>query len=104
MGAIPLAVSVSRETGIPSAFIRKERKSYGTCNYAEGVSLIGKKVVIIEDIITSGSAVIDALEKMKQDKINIVGIICVIDRNAGGCELIESYGIPVQRLFILDTK
>lgn len=99
MGAIPLAVSVSRITGIPSAFIRKERKSYGTCNYAEGASMIDKKVVIIEDIITSGSAVIEALEKMRHDNINVISVACVIDRDHGGREAIEKFGIPVQSLY-----
>lgn len=98
MGAIPLAVAVSRETGIPSAFIRKQRKQYGTCNYAEGADMTGKNVVIIEDVVTSGSAVIEALEKMHHDQVNIIAVICVIDRQQGGREIIEKLGITFKSL------
>lgn len=99
MGAIPLVTLLGYKLQIPIAFIRKEAKKYGTCNYAEGADLLGKKVVLIEDIVSSGGAVIEALEKFKQDGISVIAILCVIDRNLGGREAVENYDIPFSSLF-----
>src|SRR5690606_15577976 len=60
LGAVPIATALSFETGLPVAFVRKERKSYGTCLIAEGAQLSGKRVCIVEDVITTGGAVIDS--------------------------------------------
>lgn len=59
MGGIPVATALSLETGIPCVFVRKEAKEYGTCQFAEGLDIKGKKVCIIEDVtsqpVASGS-------------------------------------------------
>lgn len=96
MGGIPVVTMLSQVTGIPAAFVRKEAKTYGTCKYAEGPALIGKKVAIIEDVVSSGGAIIDALEKMAQDDINPISIICVIDRQTGGSENLKAKGHTLQ--------
>ena len=57
MGGIPIVTMLSQITHIPAAFIRKEAKEYGTCKYAEGTDLVNKKVVIIEDVVSSGGAI-----------------------------------------------
>lgn len=64
MGGIPVVTALSQVTGIPAAFIRKEAKEYGTCKYAEGPSLLNKKVTIVEDVVSSGGAILDALSKL----------------------------------------
>lgn len=71
MGGIPIATLLSHKTKIPTAFIRKTPKKYGTCQFAEGESLKNKTVVIIEDIVSSGGAIIEAVKKMRQEKIKI---------------------------------
>src|SRR5687768_13269484 len=58
MGGIPIATALSLETGIPAVFVRKEAKAYGTCKFAEGAEIQGKRLCIIEDVITSGGQVL----------------------------------------------
>ena len=100
MGGIPLVTMISHLSGIPTTFIRKEAKKYGTCNYIEGVDLADSdKIVIVEDVITSGSAVLDAINKLQKDNILPIGVICCIDREQGGVENIEREGVPVKVLF-----
>lgn len=99
MGGIPLVTMLSQLTGIPSSFIRKEQKEYGTCKYAEGADLKGKKVVIVEDVVSTGSAIIDALEKMRNDDINVIMAVCVIDRELGCKENLSKYDIELKSLF-----
>ncbi len=101
MGGIPIVTMLSQITGMPSAFIRKTAKSYGTCKYAEGPSLIGKKVAIIEDVVSSGGAIIDALEKMEQDGIIPISIVCVIDRQTGGAEKLQEKGHQLQAVLTM---
>ena len=101
MGGIPVVTMLSQVTGIPSAFIRKEAKSYGTCKYAEGPELAGKQVTIIEDVVSSGGAIVDALNKLKADGIKPVSIICVIDRQTGGFENLEAAGHELLSVFTM---
>ncbi len=99
MGGIPIATVLSQVTGIPTAFIRKKPKKYGTCRYAEGQSLNNKKVVIIEDVVSSGGAIIDAVKLMRADGISIETAICVINRESGGKEKLNDIGIQLRSLF-----
>ena len=92
MGGIPVATVLSQVTGLPCAFVRKEAKTYGTCKYAEGPNLTGKKITIIEDVVSSGGAIIDALAKFSGDGIEPVAIVCVIDRETGGFENLAAEG------------
>jgi orotate phosphoribosyltransferase len=65
MGGIPIVTMLSQVTGLPAAFIRKKPKSYGTCQYAEGTSLQGRSFVLIEDVVSSGGALIEMLEAFR---------------------------------------
>lgn len=98
MGGIPLVTLLGQKMKLPIAFIRKEAKAYGTCKYAEGVDLCNKKVVLIEDIVSSGGALIDALDKLQNDNVNIISAVCVIDRESGGTENLAKKGIQLQSL------
>ena len=93
MGGIPIVTMLSQITLLPAAFIRKEAKQYGTCRYAEGADLADKKVVFIEDVVSSGGAIIDAATKMQNDGIVVDTAICVIDRETGGKEKLLEHGI-----------
>jgi len=99
MGGIPIATVLSQVTNIPVAFIRKEAKEYGTCNYAEGADMIGKTVIIVEDVVSSGGAILDAVNKMRADDIEITEAYCVIDRETGGKENLAAKGIKLKSLF-----
>lgn len=99
MGGIPVVTVLSQVTGIPSAFIRKEPKTHGTRKYAEGPSLAGKKVLIIEDVVSSGGAILDAIEKLKADSVVPTGILCVLDRETGGAENLAKAGFELKSVF-----
>ncbi|HSI62293.1 MAG TPA: orotate phosphoribosyltransferase [Candidatus Saccharimonadia bacterium] len=99
MGGIPIVTMLSQVTGIPAAFIRKEPKEYGTCRYAEGVSLVGKRFILVEDVVSSGGAIIDALAKMRADGCEPEAALCVIDRQTGGLEALAKEGLPLVALY-----
>ena len=99
MGGIPIVTMLSHHMGLPAAFIRKSPKSYGTCRYAEGAELTGKKILIVEDIVTSGGAIIDAARMLRADGLIADKALCVIDRETGGREKLNTAGIALLSLF-----
>jgi orotate phosphoribosyltransferase len=99
MGGIPVVTMLSQVTGLPAAFIRKAPKSYGTCRYAEGTSLSDRTFVLIEDVVTSGGAILDSLHMLNADGLKPIEVHCVIDRESGGREAIAEAGIDLQSLF-----
>lgn len=101
MGGIPLASVLSQQTGIPTAFIRKEAKTYGTCRYAEGTPLPETGVTLIEDVVSSGGAILDALSKLRDDGVNPSVAICVIDRQTGGREALADSGLELRALLTM---
>jgi orotate phosphoribosyltransferase len=90
---------LSQVTGLPAAFIRKKPKSYGTCQYAEGVSLKDRSFVLIEDVVSSGGALINTLSMLKADGLWPVCALCVIDRESGGKEALAGAGLELKSLF-----
>ena len=99
MGGIPIVTMLSQVTGLPAAFIRKEPKDYGTCKYAEGAALADKKFVLIEDVVSTGGAIIDAIAKLDADGLAPTTVICVIDRETGAREAINAAGFEFRALF-----
>ena len=95
MGGIPVVTLLSQVTGLPAAFIRKEAKSYGTCRYAEGAQLNGKSFVLVEDVVSSGGAILDALGLLRADGLMPSAALCVIDRETGGKEALAAAGLPL---------
>lgn len=101
MGGIPVVTALSQVTGLPAAFIRKQAKSYGTGRYAEGAALQGRRFVLIEDVVSSGGAIIDALTKLRADGLQPTGALCVIDRQSGGREALAGAGLTLDSLLTL---
>jgi orotate phosphoribosyltransferase len=98
MGGIPVVTMLSQITGLPAAFIRKQPKSYGTCRYAEGASLEGRRFVIVEDVVSSGGAILDALKLLRTDGLSTAKAVCVIDRQSGAVEALAAEGIELKAL------
>jgi len=98
MGGIPVVTALSQVTGLPAAFIRKQAKSYGTCRYAEGASLQGRRFVLIEDVVSSGGAIIDAMKLLRADGLDTRHAVCVIDRQSGAVEALTADGIELRAL------
>jgi len=102
MGGIPVVTVLSQFTGLPAAFLRKEPKAYGTCRYAEGADLRNKTVVLVEDVVSSGEAILDAVAALRRDGINPVIALCVIDRQTGGRESLGRSGIELRSLYTME--
>jgi orotate phosphoribosyltransferase len=83
LGGVPLATAVSLKTGLPSLFVRKAAKTYGTCRQAEGPDFKGKKICLIEDVITTGGAVQDGAKALTEGEGSILGVACAIYRGKG---------------------
>jgi orotate phosphoribosyltransferase len=99
MGGIPVATAISLKTKIPSLYVRKKAKEYCTCKLAEGGDIESKKIVIIEDVITSGGAVLDAVESLRTLGAKIDSVFCVIDREDTGKENLKQAGLRLHALF-----
>ena len=101
MGGIPIVTMLGQLTNLPTAFIRKEAKTYGTCRYAEGADLAGERVTLIEDVVSSGGAIIDALAMLHRDNVRPSVAVCVIDRETGGCEALAERGLELRALLTM---
>jgi orotate phosphoribosyltransferase len=101
LGGVPLAAVMSQVCGLPARYVRKEAKTYGTCRLAEGGELEGKRLCIIEDVITSGGAVIDAAVELRAQGAILGPVVCVIDRESGGIEKLAAEGLEVKALFTM---
>ena len=101
MGGIPVVTVMSQITGLPTAFLRKEPKAYGTCKYAEGADLKNKNVVLVEDVVTSGGAILDAVRALRRDGINPLLALCVIDRQSGGRDSLKTFGVQLRSLYTM---
>jgi orotate phosphoribosyltransferase len=95
MGADPVVTAVARESldsgSVINAFlIRKEAKKHGRQKFIEGLDEpSGKKVVIVDDVCTTGGSTIQAIEASRQAGMEVLGAICLVDREQGGREAIE---------------
>jgi orotate phosphoribosyltransferase len=78
--------------------VRKEAKAHGTGKLVEGPFEAGDRVVIIEDVITTGGSARKAIEAVRAHGGQIVGVLAVVDREEGGREAIEAEGVPVRAL------
>lgn len=100
MGGIPIGTALSLETGLPCAFIRKEAKEYGTCQFAEGVDLQNKKICIIEDVVTSGGQVLLSAADLRKIGARTENVICVINRGGEPAEeKLKAAGLKLTALF-----
>lgn len=96
MGGIPIATMVSAKTGIPVIFIRKKAKEYGTAKLAEGPAFDGKRVTLIEDVITSGGAVRDAANALRPAGAIIDTVVCAIDRSPEPGESLRDVALEIR--------
>jgi orotate phosphoribosyltransferase len=101
LGGIPIVTMLSQVTGLPACFVRKEAKTYGTCQLAEGLDVGGRRLLIVEDVITSGGAVLDAAAALRARGATCDRVVCVIDRESGGVEKLAADGLALQPLFTM---
>lgn len=101
MGGIPVVTMLSYVSGIPAVFVRKEAKEYGTCKLAEGGDITGRKLLIVEDVVTSGGQIILSAKDLRERKAEVKDVLCVIDRESGGQTNLAKEGLTLQSLFTM---
>jgi orotate phosphoribosyltransferase len=101
LGGVPLATMLSQVTGLPARFVRKQAKTYGTCQLAEGGELAGARLCIVEDVVTSGGAVLDAARELRARDAKLGVVVCVIDRESGGVDQLAADGLELRALFTM---
>ena len=101
LGGVPVATALSLHTGLPAAFVRKEAKSYGTAKLAEGAEVSGKRVLVVEDVITTGGQVVASAQDLRERGADLVGVLCVIDRSGGDNRLADA-GLDLRSVFTAD--
>ncbi|WP_316781274.1 orotate phosphoribosyltransferase [Streptomyces sasae] len=98
MGGIPVVTALGRHTGLPCAFVRKQAKPYGTCRLAEGAEVAGRKVLVIEDVVTSGGQIVLSTADLRSLGAQVDEALCVIDREQGGAEALKAEGVSLLSL------
>ncbi len=96
LGGVPLATMVSSLTGHGSLFVRKQAKRYGTCKLAEGPDVAGRRVTLVEDVITTGGAVRDATRALREAGAVVEVVVCAIDRSPDGENPLADVGLEVR--------
>lgn len=99
LGGIPLVTAASLASGIPSVFIRNQKKDYGTAKQLEGAIGPEDTVVIVEDVATTGGQVLEAAQVIAGTGARVAKIIATIDRLEGARENIEKSGFAFEALF-----
>ena len=101
MGGIPIATMISQLTGLPLLFVRKKAKDYGTCKIAEGGQVSGRKLLIVEDVVTFGGAILDAAKALREEGAELAQVVCVIDRESGGPANLAKSDLILTALFTM---
>jgi orotate phosphoribosyltransferase len=100
LGAVPLVTAISLQTGLPSVIVRVDKaKEYGTSRRFEGRLEVGDRVVLVEDVVTTGGAALAAVEVLRAAGAEVLGAVVVVDREQGGREAFAAAGVPLQALF-----
>ena len=99
LGAVALAAAASLESGLPFLLVRKEAKGYGTDNLLEGEFAEGEEVCLVEDVVTSGGAAVDAVRALRAAGLECRHAVCAVDRGEGGTETLAQTGVELHSVF-----
>ncbi|WP_153556057.1 orotate phosphoribosyltransferase [Roseimaritima sediminicola] len=106
IGADPITAAIvtvagQRDLPLRGFMVRKEPKDHGTGRQVEGPVKAGQRVVIVEDVITSGGSALKAVDAAEAFGLKVIGVLGIIDRLAGGQEAFAQRGIQLQTLFTI---
>jgi len=99
LGAVALAAAASLESGLPFLIVRKAAKEYGTANRLEGPFEEGECVCLVEDVVTSGGALLESVEALRAAGLVVHTAVCVVDREEGGADALARHAVRLQPLF-----
>jgi orotate phosphoribosyltransferase len=107
MGADPIAcaaLAAADGAGLRAFFVRKERKQHGLQRWIEGPVLEpGTRCLVVEDVVTTGGSTVEAIERVREERLEVAGVLAVLDRLAGGGDAIEAAAeAPYRPLFTID--
>jgi orotate phosphoribosyltransferase len=99
LGAVALAASASMASGLPFIIVRGETKEYGTAKRIEGPFEPGELVCLVEDVVTSGGALAEAVSAVREEGLVVRNAVCVVDREEGGTDALARLGVRLRALF-----
>ncbi len=99
LGAVALAASASMASDLPFIIVRGETKGYGTANRIEGPYAPGDLVCLLEDVVTSGGALAEAVSALREVGLVVRHAVCVVDREEGGADALARLGVRLRSLF-----
>jgi orotate phosphoribosyltransferase len=106
MGADPVAcAALAGGAHVKAFFVRKERKEHGLQRWVEGPLLApGERCLVVEDVVTTGGSAVHAIDRVREEGLEVVGVTSVLDRLAGGGATIEAAanGAPYRPLTTID--
>lgn len=98
-GALQLVTAMSLESGLSTLVVRTDQKDYGTAKRVEGSLDSGMRVLLVEDVVTTGGAALEAVGYLRSAGASVVGAIAVVDREQGGEAAFAEREVPFRALF-----
>jgi len=99
LGAVALAAAASLESGLPFVIVRKAAKEYGTANRIEGPYEEGECMCLVEDVVTSGGALLDSVDALRDAGLLVQTAVCVVDREEGGADALARRAVRLRPIF-----
>lgn len=99
LGGVALAASAAMASGVPFIIVRGETKEYATGNRIEGPHEPGELVCLVEDVVTSGGALCEAVEAVRAAGLVVRHAVCVVDREEGGADALARLGVRLAALY-----
>jgi orotate phosphoribosyltransferase len=99
LGAVALAAAASLESGLPFLIVRKAAKDHGTSNRIEGIYEPGECVCLVEDVVTSGGALLETVDALRAAGLVLDTAVCVVDREEGGTDALARRSVRLRPLF-----
>ncbi|MEN3342909.1 MAG: orotate phosphoribosyltransferase [Actinomycetota bacterium] len=99
LGAVALAAAASLESGLPFLIVRKDAKEYGTAKQVEGPYEPGECVCLVEDVVTSGGALLHSVAALRRAGLVVHTAVCVVDREEGGADALARHAVRLRPLF-----
>jgi uridine monophosphate synthetase len=99
---LPIAVAMSLEGNVPALYPRKETKGYGTHRQIEGICPPGERVLVVDDVVTSGGAKVEAIAPLREAGLIIEDVLVLIDRSTDAAAMLAKVGLRLHSVLRVD--
>lgn len=99
LGAVALAAAASLVSRLPFLIVRKEGKAYGTARRIEGDYEPGERICLVEDVVTTGGAAVQAVRALREAGLECGTAVCVVDREEGGADALARLAVRLRPIF-----